>query len=109
MSKKSCPGVEESSTQDEAAALACLQQAYLLTNRELDVLRLLIAGLPNKLIASYLGITRETTNKHVASILHKMMAPSRTAAAVRAVRQIIYQRGIGTNHRTWRDYSSDQL
>jgi DNA-binding NarL/FixJ family response regulator len=53
------------------------------------VLEALSRGLTDHEIAYGLGITRFTVNKHVGAILRKMDVRSRTAAAVRAVREHI--------------------
>jgi NarL family two-component system response regulator LiaR len=58
-----------------------------LTARELDVLRLLARGLPNKLIARELGIAERTVKTHVSSILAKLGVTDRTQAALYAVRE----------------------
>jgi two-component system, NarL family, response regulator LiaR len=60
-----------------------------LTPRELDVLRLLARGLPNKLIARELGIAERTVKTHVSSILAKLGVTDRTQAALYAVRERI--------------------
>ncbi len=57
-----------------------------LTPRELDVLRAIAEGLPNKLIARELEISEHTVKYHVNSILAKLGAQSRTDAVVRATR-----------------------
>ena len=57
-----------------------------LTSRELQVLRLMADGLPNKLISSQLSVTESTVKFHVNSILRKLDARSRTEAVVRAGR-----------------------
>jgi two-component system, NarL family, nitrate/nitrite response regulator NarL len=57
-----------------------------LTARELQVLRLLADGLPNKLISARLGVTESTVKYHVNAILGKLDARSRTEAVVRAGR-----------------------
>lgn len=57
-----------------------------LTTRELDVLRLLAEGLPNKSIAQRLDISEHTVKFHVNSLLGKLGATSRTEAVVRATR-----------------------
>ncbi|MGQ9491270.1 MAG: LuxR C-terminal-related transcriptional regulator [Anaerolineae bacterium] len=57
-----------------------------LTLRELEVLRLLADGLPNKTIARRLGISEHTVKFHVNAILGKLGAASRTEAVVRATR-----------------------
>ena len=57
-----------------------------LTRREVEVLRLLAEGLPNKTIASRLRISEHTVKFHVNAILGKLGAASRTEAVVRATR-----------------------
>ncbi len=58
-----------------------------LTDREIDVLRLVTQGLRNKEIASRLGITENTAKFHLKNILEKLHAQSRTELAARAVRE----------------------
>jgi DNA-binding NarL/FixJ family response regulator len=58
-----------------------------LTSRELDVLRLLAAGKPNKQIAVDLAISERTARTHVSRILRKLHLSSRTQAALWAVRE----------------------
>jgi DNA-binding NarL/FixJ family response regulator len=57
-----------------------------LTDREIEVLRLVTAGLRNKEIAARLGITENTTKYHLKNILEKLHAESRAELAARAVR-----------------------
>ena len=57
-----------------------------LTPRELEVLRLLAEGLPNKTVAHRLDISEHTVKFHVNSLLSKLGAQSRTDAVVRATR-----------------------
>ena len=57
-----------------------------LTPRELEVLRLLAEGLPNKTVAHRLDISEHTVKFHVNSLLAKLGAQSRTDAVVRATR-----------------------
>ena len=57
-----------------------------LTRREIETLNLLAEGLPNKAIASRLGISEHTVKFHVNSILGKLGAQSRTEAVTRATR-----------------------
>lgn len=57
-----------------------------LTERETDVLRLLAQGKANKEIARALGIGEKTVKTHVSNILAKLGVPSRTQAALYAVR-----------------------
>ena len=57
-----------------------------LTPRELEVLRLIAEGLPNKTIAARLDISEHTVKFHVNTILGKLGVASRTEAVVRATR-----------------------
>jgi DNA-binding CsgD family transcriptional regulator len=58
-----------------------------LTPREVEVLRLIAAGRSDREIAAALGLSYRTVTNHVASILTKLDAPSRSAAAAQAVRR----------------------
>ena len=58
-----------------------------LTAREVEVLQLLAEGLPNKSIATRLGISDQTVKFHVASICGKLGAANRTQAVRLAVRR----------------------
>jgi two-component system response regulator DegU len=57
-------------------------EAAHLTGREVDVLRLMGNGDSNKIIAENLGITLDTTKKHVRNVIDKMQARSRTHASI---------------------------
>lgn len=74
-----------------AAADAAVAQtdrlAEPLTPREVDVLEHLAEGLPNKEIASRLGISDQTVKFHVAAISGKLGATNRTDAVRRAIRR----------------------
>ena len=71
----------------EAVGPSTASAREALTPRELDVLRLLARGLPNKLIARELGIAERTVKTHVSSILAKLGVTDRTQAALYAVRE----------------------
>lgn len=58
-----------------------------LTPREMEVLRLLAEGKPNKGIAFSLGVSEHTAKFHVGSILSKLDAGSRTEAVTVAIRR----------------------
>lgn len=58
-----------------------------LTDREVQVLRLVTTGLRNKEIAAKLGITENTAKFHLKNILEKLHAESRVELAGRAVRE----------------------
>jgi DNA-binding NarL/FixJ family response regulator len=53
-----------------------------LTPRELDVLRLMASGTTNQEIGQILGISHETTRKHVTRIIDKLGARNRTHASI---------------------------
>ncbi len=58
-----------------------------LTERETQVLDLVTRGLRNKEIATRLAISQNTVKYHLANILSKLHAESRTQLAARAVRE----------------------
>ena len=58
-----------------------------LSEREIEVLDLIAEGLSNKLIAYQLSISEHTVKTHVASILGKLGAASRTEAVSQAIRR----------------------
>jgi DNA-binding NarL/FixJ family response regulator len=58
----------------------------MLTPRELEVLRMMADGAANKEIAWKLGISEHTVKFHVASILGKLDAGTRTEAVARGLR-----------------------
>ncbi|HAH01156.1 MAG TPA: DNA-binding response regulator [Ktedonobacter sp.] len=64
-----------------------------LTERELEVLKLLAQGMPNKEIASQLVISERTAKFHVSSIMGKLGATNRTEAVSLAA-----QKGLITLH-----------
>lgn len=53
-----------------------------LSTRELEVLRLVAAGNPNKAIATRLSLSEETVKSHMKSILSKLKARDRTHAVM---------------------------
>ena len=56
-----------------------------LTERERDVLTLMVTGMNNSEIADKLVVSRSTVKYHVSNILSKLQATSRTEAVMRAV------------------------
>ena len=64
-----------------------------LSNREMDILNLMIQGTSNRGIASALEMSEQTVKNHVTSILHKMKASNRTQAALLAVKHNLV--GVG--------------
>ncbi len=57
-----------------------------LTNREMEILELIVEGLSNKEIASRLSISQQTVKNHITSILAKLGCADRTQAAIYALR-----------------------
>jgi DNA-binding NarL/FixJ family response regulator len=57
-------------------------EAAHLTEREVDVLRLMGNGDTNKVIGGTLGISLDTTKKHVRNVIDKLQARSRTHASI---------------------------
>ncbi|MBE3560997.1 MAG: response regulator transcription factor [Ktedonobacteraceae bacterium] len=78
---------------DAEHRFAQMPQVEELTERELEVLRLLAQGMPNKEIAAHLVITERTAKFHVSSIMSKLGATNRTEAVTLAV-----QRGLISLH-----------
>ena len=55
-----------------------------MTERELEVLKLLAAGLANRQIAARIVVTPGTVKVHVHNLMEKLGVRSRTQAAARA-------------------------
>lgn len=70
---------------DWRMATARLGVSKHLSEREAEVLRLLAHGDSNKAIAETLGMTLNTTKKHVGNVIRKLSARNRTHAAVIAL------------------------
>jgi DNA-binding NarL/FixJ family response regulator len=71
-----------STTVEGAAARLEERLHQLLTERQLDVLRLLSKGKPNKVIASDLGISEGTVKIHLAAIFRALNVRNRVEAVV---------------------------
>lgn len=95
--RQTLPNVEEKvSTKESATPTVTIQasepeyQQILentpLTERELEILDLIVAGCSNADIAEKLYITVGTVKTHVRNILNKLCVDDRTQAAVRALR-----------------------
>lgn len=66
------------------SGVATTSLASLLTARELEILRLMAAGLRNADIARQLTVSVKTVEHHVTNILMKLHVQSRTQAAMKA-------------------------
>jgi DNA-binding NarL/FixJ family response regulator len=73
---------------------AAAQSLHRLTAREVEVLRLVGAGLPNRDIADRLGIADATVKTHLNRAMSKLEVTSRAQAVV-----VAYETGLATPHR----------
>ena len=69
-----------------------IQPAGPLTEREVEVLKLVASGMTNRAIAGTLRISEKTVARHLSNIFTKLDLPSRTAAAAYA-----YERAFNLN------------
>jgi len=76
-----------------AAKLNARLQREPLIQREIDILRHIVHGRPNKEIAAQLHLSVGTINLHVCRILEKLGAPDRTRAATLAIERGIVHLG----------------
>jgi DNA-binding NarL/FixJ family response regulator len=78
--------IVEGPAQRSGSAAPELEDRKGLTPREIEILRLISAGLNNQAIAERLFISEHTVHRHVANTLAKLNAPSRSAAVAQAGR-----------------------
>ena len=76
--------LESEATASEASSTVHAALVEPLSERELEVLRLLVLGLPNKEIARTLVIAVGTVKQHLKNIYGKLEVHNRTEAANRA-------------------------
>lgn len=69
---------------DSLGQSATSARRHRLTDRELQILRLVAAGKTNKAIAAELFLSERTIDRHVSNILSKLDVPSRAAATAYA-------------------------
>lgn len=72
---------------DECEFAFCERNGKPLTDRENEVLKLIVLGKSNTEIARELVVSVHTAKAHVCSILQKMSVNDRVQAAVKAVRK----------------------
>lgn len=70
-----------------AELLASRERGEILSEREREIVRLLVLGEANKQIAAALGITEQTVKSHVKNILAKLQVRDRTEAVTVALRR----------------------
>ncbi len=80
--KQSQKNIEQNTT-----ASKNIKNTYGLTEREIEVLTLIVEGLNNSDIAKRLCITISTAKAHVHSILQKLYVDNRTQATIQAVKE----------------------
>jgi DNA-binding NarL/FixJ family response regulator len=73
-------------TDDPISVMPLSKQGIRLTTRQLEVLKLLLQGKPNKIIARELDLSEGTVKIHVAAIFRALGVTNRTEAAVAAQR-----------------------
>ena len=84
-------GCEETSPEcDEAANLA--RGFASLTPQQMNILRLICRGRPNKIISYELSIAEATVKTHIAAIMTKINVSNRTQAALLASKARIFTR-----------------
>lgn len=72
--------------EDPLSLMPLSSQGIRLTHRQLEVLKLLLQGKPNKIIARELDLSEGTVKIHVAAIFKALGVTNRTEAAVAAQR-----------------------
>lgn len=82
--RNSSCGIMPSKTTTRASFKA---QHANLTEREYEVLKLLVDGKSNSQIADILSISEHTSKAHVCNIIQKLVVDDRTQAAVKAIRE----------------------
>jgi DNA-binding NarL/FixJ family response regulator len=75
---------------DEAATLA--QSLASLTPQQMNILRLICQGSPNKIISYELSISEATVKTHIAAIMSKIKVSNRTQAALMASKARLFTR-----------------
>jgi len=83
------PGLSERAEKAHATLRACAPASTdpdaEITNREREVLRLLVAGYSNREIGRALFVAEGTVKNHVSNILHKLGVRDRTRAVLKAL------------------------
>ena len=80
--KQSTPVIQTETSNKNAS-----KNVYGLTDREIEVLALIVEGQNNKEISEKLFITLSTAKAHVHSILQKLYVSNRTQATIQAVKE----------------------
>ena len=79
--------------EDEDDDLTTLAQNFsTLTQQQMNILRLICQGRPNKIISYELSIAEATVKTHIAAIMSKIHASNRTQVALLANRARLFGR-----------------
>jgi two-component system nitrate/nitrite response regulator NarL len=73
--------------EDSVTSATATESCGGLSSREMDILRLLVDGRPNKVIAAMLNISESTAKLYVRNIMRKLRTANRTQTALWALRQ----------------------
>jgi DNA-binding NarL/FixJ family response regulator len=84
------PGIARKVLQQFQSILPDEKENYHLSNREKEVLKLLVSGLSYKMIASKLNITYDTVRAHMKKIYEKLHVASMTEAVAKALNQNLF-------------------
>lgn len=91
LDSKVVPFIREKSAcfipQKQTSRAAFRAQHANLTEREYEVLKLVVAGQSNSEIANTLTISEHTAKAHVCNIIQKLVVDDRTQAAVKAIKE----------------------
>ena len=80
-------------TSPEAGEAAALARGFAsLTPQQMNILRLICQGRPNKIISYELSIAEATVKTHIAAIMTKINVSNRTQAALLASKARIFTR-----------------
>ena len=87
--------LEEFTILSHTEEVARKKEDFGLTEREIEILKLVAAGMGNKEVATTLFISENTVKRHLSNIFQKLRVSSRQQAAV-----ILLDKGIVQNNRT---------
>ncbi len=87
VSKEADAGKQPDKTEGKEGKEGATANPFALSQREMEVLQLLVDGLSNQEIADKLCLGTETIKTHMRHIMRKLSVSDRTQAAIKAMRQ----------------------